>query len=409
MTNTKILTKYWGKIDPLDVHSYQKKGGYKALHKALRMKPAEIIAIVSDSGLAGRGGAGFPAGKKWDIASKQGTKDRYFICNLDESEPGTYKDRMMAEKNPHNILEGLAIGSYAIGAKRAFIYINGNFAAARSILDRAVEQANRENFLGKGIMGSLFDLEVIIVSGAGSYICGEESALINSIEGKRAEPRPRPPFACECGLFGKPTVVNNAETIANVPWIIKHGPKEYQKIGVRDNFGTKLFCIDGAVKIPGIHEAPFGTTVRELVYDYAGGLESGKDFWFAQVAGSAGRLVPQGLFDEAPGYGKNAKIPIGSGSVLVVDKSQDIKKLMLSWIRFFQRESCGKCVPCREGTFRLKAIIERLNNGNFDENDCEDFHKLVWTLDKTTFCPLGKFAVTAIKDVVKYKYVKELG
>ncbi len=404
----KIITKYWDQIDPHDIRSYQKNGGYKALRRVIRMNPAEVISEIMSSGLSGRGGAGFSTGKKWEIATKQGGKERYFICNLDESEPGTFKDRMIAEKNPHDLLEGIAIGSYAIGAKRAFIYINGNFALAKAILERAIQQANEGNFLGKGVMGSLFDLELTVISGAGAYICGEESALINSIEGKRGEPRKKPPFACECGLFGKPTVVNNAETIANIGWIMRNGAQEYKKIGSKEQAGTKLFCIDGSVKMPGIYEASLGSTAKELIYDLAGGMINGTDFWFAQIGGSAGHLVPIGLIDEAPGYGKGAKIPLGSGSILVVDKNQDIKKLMLSWIRFFQRESCGKCVPCREGTFRLKSIIERLENGNFNENDREDFHKLVWTLDNTTFCPLGKFSVTAIKDVVRYKYIDEL-
>lgn len=403
-----IITKNWGKIIPYDIESYRKKGGYVALRKVVRMTPSEVIAEITESGLSGRGGAGFLTGKKWEIAAGQAKGERYFICNLDESEPGTYKDRMIAEKNPHSILEGIAIGSYAIGAKRAFIYINGNFKLAREILDRALQAAIKENVIGEGILGSLFDLDIEIVSGAGAYICGEESALINSIEGKRGEPRKRPPFACECGLFGRPTVVNNAETIASVAWILKKGAAEYKKIGIKGNAGTKLFCVDGSVKAPGIYEAPFGSTVRDLIFEYAGGMKIGTELWFAQIGGSAGHLVPVGLLDEAPGYGREVKVPVGSGSILVIEKSQDIKKLMLAWIRFFQRESCGKCVPCREGTFRLRSIIERLDNGNFDENDREDFHKLLWTLDNTTYCPLGKFSVTALKDVVKYKYVKEL-
>jgi len=367
-----------------------------------------VIQEVKKSGLTGRGGGGFPTGQKWEIAAQQSGKKRYFICNLDESEPGTYKDRMLAEKNPHQLIEGIAIGAYAIGATQAFIYVNGYFAVARRILEDAIEQADALDFLGRGVMGSLFDLEITLVVGAGAYICGEESALINSIEGKRGEPRHRPPFACACGLFEKPTVVNNAETIANIPWIINNGAKEYSGIGIKGSAGTKLFCIDGAVKLPGVYEASLGVSTRELIYEYAGGLQAGTEFWFAQVGGAAGSIVPSGLLDETPGYGKNEKIALGSGSVLVVDKNQDLKKLILSWTRFFQRESCGKCVPCREGTFRLKAIIERLCNGNFNENDREDFHKLIWTLDNTTFCPLGKFSVIALKDVVKYKFVKEL-
>jgi len=405
---TKILTKYWDEIDPNSIESYRKKGGYLALQKALRREGREIINEIKKSGLRGRGGGGFLTGKKWELAKKTKASKKYFICNLDESEPGTFKDKSLAEKNPHQIIEGIIIGAYAVRAKEAFIYLNGKFSLASELLKRAIEEAKQKGFLGRSIMGSNFDLSIEVFAGAGAYICGEESALINSLEGKRPEPRYRPPFVSVCGLKGKPTVVNNAETLANVPWIIKHGSEEYLKLGLKNCSGTKLFCIDGAVNYPGVYEAEFGITLRELIYDLAGGIIGGEEFWLAQVGGSAGQLIPQGVINETPTYDSTAKIAVGSGAVLVIDKNQEIKELMLSWIRFFQRESCGKCVPCREGTFRLKEIIRRLKEGNFTSEDKEDLEKLVWTLTNTTFCPLGKFSVRALKDVIKYKLVKEL-
>ena len=404
----KMLTRHWGIVDPRSIESYRKKGGFKALQKALRAKPEEIIKQVKLSGLQGRGGAGFPAGVKWEIAAGQDCKERYFVCNLDESEPGTFKDRLLAENSPFQLLEGIIISAYATGASKGYIYLNGNFSAAKQILQSAIDQAYEHHFLGKGIMGSTFDFELELFVGAGAYICGEETALINSIEGKRGEPRRRPPFTCACGIKDKPTIVNNAETISSIPWIIDKGGDRYAQVGLKDSPGTKLFCIDGAINNPGVYEMPIGTSVRELVFEVAGGMKSGSEYWFSQIGGSSGRLVLQGLLDEQPQYGKKPKIGIGSGAVLVVDKSQDLKKLALSWMRFFQRESCGKCVPCREGTFRLKAILERLNNGNFDENDKEDLHKLVQTLDCSTFCALGKFSVVALKDVIKYKLLKDI-
>lgn len=408
MEKIKILTKFWGQIDPHLIDTYRKKGGYGSLKKVLReMKPLEVIEEIKKSGLQGRGGAGFSAGDKWEIASKVPMDTRYFICNLDESEPGAFKDQALAEKNPHQILEGILIGCYAIGAKKAIIYLNGRFKQAQQTLEKAIAQAHERRFLGESIMGFAFDVEIELFMGAGAYICGEESALINSLEGLRGEPRLRPPFPCNCGLDSSPTVVNNAETISNIPWIIKYGAEKFSNVGIKSSPGTKVFSIDGAVKHPGIYEAPIGQSVRDLVFKIAGGMEDGKEFWFAQVGGSSGRIVPAGKLDEVPSFSRDANIPMGSGAILVIDKRQDIKKILLDWIHFFQRESCGKCVPCREGTFRLKLILERLHSGEFNKNDREDIEKILWTLENTTFCPLGKFATIAIRDAMKYKLVKE--
>jgi len=404
----KILTKNWKVNQTLRLGEYLKTGGYQALKKVLKkMSPEKVIKEIDKSGLKGRGGGGFFVGQKWKIVFDKKKQQKYFICNLDESEPGNFKDKTLAERSPHQILEGMIIGAYAVGANKAFIYLNGTFKEAGQELEKAIEECYRENLLGENILGSKFDLNLEIFYGAGAYICGEESALINSIEGKRGEPRKKPPYPCDWGLFGKPTVVNNAETLANISWIIENSGNKFSKIGKIDSPGTKLFSIDGAVKNPGLYEAPMNNTVENLIH-LAGGVKKGLALKFVQIGGSSGRVIPSGYLSETPSYSSGSEIPIGSGSVLVFSELDDIKKILLSWINFFQRESCGKCVPCREGTFRLKQILERLDNGNFDKNDRQDLPKLIWTLDNTTFCPLGKFSVVAIKDVIKYKMVREL-
>ncbi len=404
----KILTKNWKVEKGLNLSDYFNLGGYNSLKKVLiKIKKVQILEEIKKSNLLGRGGAGFPVGLKWERTFEKISRQKYFICNLDESEPGNFKDKTLAEKNPHQIIEGLIIGAYTVGARQAFIYLNGTFKEAGEQLQQAIEDCYRENLLGKNILGSDFNLDLEIFYGAGAYICGEESALINSIEGKRGEPRKKPPYPCDFGLFGKPTVVNNAETLANISWIIENGGGEFLKIGKPDSPGTKLFSIDGAVKNPGLYEVPMNNNIEKLV-EIAGGVKAGTELNFVQVGGSSGRVVPKDWLTEIPSYSREAEIPVGSGSILVISKNQDIKKILLSWINFFQRESCGKCVPCREGTFRLQQILERLDNGNFNDNDRQDLMKLVWTLDNTTFCPLGKFSVVALKDVIRHRMVKEL-
>lgn len=399
----QIITKNWDRINPLDINSYIRQSGYDALQKVIRkMQPEEIIAEIKSSGLRGRGGAGFPTGKKWEAAAKTKSSEKYFICNIDESEPGTWKDRAIAERNPHQIIEGLLIGAYAIGAKKAFIYVNGNYKQQAEFLRIAVGQAIEKEFVGHGILGSAIDIEIEVFEGAGAYICGEETALINSIEGQRGEPRLKPPFPPISGLFGKPTIVNNAETLANVSWVIRNGANKYSQIGISNSPGTKLFVLAGAVRNPGIFEAPLGITLQELIFDslYGSGLAKGKEFWFAQVGGASGRLVPVGKLDSLLSY-ENKEYPLGSGSVLVVDKNADLKDHLLSWAGFFHRESCGKCVPCREGTYRLWEIAKRIRNKDLRPRDRENVDDILWTLSNTTFCPLGKFASVAWGDAVK--------
>jgi len=432
----QIITKNWEKINPLDINSYIRVGGYEALRKVIReMNPEEVVAEIKQSGLQGRGGAGFPTGEKWELAAKQKGENlrnnhyksnisdfdpdndleekrlgekKYFICNLDESEPGTYKDRIIAEKNPHQIIEGLLIGAFAIGAKKAYIYINGHYQKQKEILQIALGQAWEKELVGRSVMGSAVDIEVEIFQGAGAYICGEETALLNSLEGKRGEPRLRPPYPPVEGLFGKPTVVNNAETLANIPYIIRRGAKTFSALGSSVSPGTKLFVLEGAVKNRGFFEAPLGITAHELIYSslYGGGLKEGREFWFAQVGGASGRLMPVGKLDQPLVYGKS-EYPLGSGSIVIFDKTTNLKDFLFSVADFFHRESCGKCVPCREGTYRLWEIAKRLKNNDLRERDRENIEDILWTLSNATFCPLGNFAAAAWKDALKM-FEKEL-
>lgn len=408
----KIITKNWGKISPNRIEDYLVAGGYVALGKFVeKMNPQSAVEEIKLSGLCGRGGAGFPTGQKLECVQKESASSadggKYFICNLDESEPGAYKDRSIVDNDPHMLLEGIIISALIVGAKKAFVYVNGNYQKEIEILGKAVEQAREKNFIGEKILGSAYDLEIEVFAGAGAYICGEETALINSIEGKRGEPRMRPPYPTQAGLFGKPTAVNNAETIANIPWIIENGGKAYAKIGSEKSPGTKLFIVNGSVKNPGVFEAPLGTKLSEMIENYADGMQKGKDFWFAQVGGSSGRLALEKDLDMNLEYDRAATIPLGSGAILVVDKTVDIHELLLSWTGFFRRESCGKCVPCREGTFRLWEIAKRLQDGEVSERDVAAIKDILWTLNNTTFCPLGKFAATAFGDAINY-FQKEI-
>jgi len=400
--NKKIITANWGHIDPFKISDYLKAGGYAALKKFVsEMKPQAVISEIKKSGLSGRGGAGFGAGEKFKMVAENKRSEKYFICNLDESEPGTYKDRMIVDNDPHLLLEGIIIAAVAVGAHKAYIYINGNYGKQKEILETALLAARAKNFWGAGILDSEYDLDIEIFSGAGAYICGEETALINSIEGNRGEPKLRPPFPTEVGLFGCPTCVNNAETIANIPWIILNGGKKYAKIGAACSPGMKLYILGGSVKKTGVVEAPTGLTIRQLIDDLGGGVTRGKEFWFAQIGGASGRLVMENELDTTLTFSHDCPIPLGSGAVLVVEKAANIYDLILSWTEFFRRESCGKCVPCREGTFRLNEIANRLGDGEISDRDKEALQDILWTLENTTFCPLGKFAAVAMRDAVE--------
>lgn len=398
----KIITKDWGKINPKKIGDYLSLDGYNVLQEFVknsdRQKALEEIKI---SGLQGRGGAGFPTGEKMACVFGSKEREKYLVCNFDESEPGTYKDRLIVENNPHLLLEGMILSSLIVGAEKAIIYVNGHYDRAREILEIALSQAKEKNFWGEKILGSEFNLEIEIFLGAGAYICGEETALLNSLSGFRGEPKSRPPYPTDRGCLGKPTLVNNVETMANIPWILDQGGEEYASIGSEKSKGTKIFTVTGSVNNPGFFELPLGTTLRELIFEHSGGMKKGKDFWFAQLGGASGRLILEDELDAKLEYSRDSELPLGSGAVLVVDKSVPIWDLLFSWSDFFARESCGKCVPCREGTFRMREIIERFRDGEISDRDQEALQDILWTLKNTTFCPLGSFAVQAIQDAVE--------
>jgi NADH-quinone oxidoreductase subunit F len=396
----KIITENWGEVDPWKIESYGEAGGYYALKKALlEMDQSELAEEIARSGLVGRGGAGYPMAEKIRSVRMEKSRRKYLICNLDESEPGTYKDRLIIDNNPHLVIEGMIILATIIGARKAFIYINGHYQKQADIISNALKQAEEKGYIGKNILNSGTDLEIEIVNGAGAYICGEETALLNSLEGKRPEPRIRPPYPTQKGFEGVPTLINNAETIANVPWIIGHGGGKYSEIGSEKSPGTKLVLVSGAVRKEGLYEIPLGSTLREVIFDWAGGIKKGKELWLVQMGGASGRIIESSGLDASIDYDPAASFPVGSGSILVFDTSVKLSEMMISWTDFFRRESCGKCMPCREGTFRLWEIAKRLQDGEISERDQQAIDDIIWTLKNTTFCPLGKFSATAFSDI----------
>ncbi len=378
------------------LEDYLKDGGYQALEKSLNMEPGEIVDWVEKSELRGRGGAGFPTGKKWKFAL-QNPQPRYLICNADESEPGTFKDRIILERDPHLLLEGIAISAYALGVNEAFIYIRGEYAAAYYILRDAIEETKKKGFLGKNIMGSGFDLEVYVARGAGAYICGEESALIESLEGKRGVPRTKPPFPVQYGLFGRPTVVNNVETLCNIPFIVGLGWENYRYIGPSDYPGPKLFPVSGKVKKPGVYELPMNTTLREVVFKYAGGT-SNKQRVKAVFSGALDCFSADELdtpMDYSPlGFG-------GTGTVIVLTEEDDIVRMCLKVAEFYSHESCGQCTPCRVGTYEQKELLKKIVEGKATEKDWEAFDFVNRFIQPTSICGLGAVAGRLIRQTMK--------
>lgn len=403
----KPITSWWQEKSYLSLAEYESREGFKILKEALsgKIKPEDIIAEITESGLVGRGGAGFNAGLKWKAARDSAIKksfDPYFICNADESEPGTYKDRVIIEKSPYLLLTGMILGAWAIGAKEGFIYINNCYKSTTHILKKAIQMLEQAGWLGDNIAGSDYSLKIEIFEGAGSYICGEETALINSIEGKRGEPKFRPPYPTDKGLFGKPTVINNVETLATIPFILDKGASVFRGMGANEEFaGTKLFIVNGAVQKPGVYEAPLGISLNELINEYAGGAKGDKKIKCIQVGGSSGAVYAPADFDKPLGYDCCPGIRVGSGAVLVIDESVDLKRLLLAWSFFFRQESCGQCAPCREGTYQLHLLAERINRGKLVSGDKERLMDLIFTLKNASFCPFGCFAVTGWESVLR--------
>ncbi len=399
----KILTRNINVENSHKIGTYMNSGGYDALKKVLSgLSPEEVTDIVKSSGLRGRGGAGFPAGVKWGFVPKNTGKPIYLVCNADESEPGTFKDRLMLEKDPHMLLEGIVIASYAIGANTAFIYIRGEFAEQTKLLLEALDEMREKGFLGKNILQSGYDLEILITRGAGAYICGEDTALLTSLEGKRGYPRIKPPFPAVEGYLGSPTIVNNVETLSCVPHIILQGADWFKSIGTEKSAGPKLFCVSGHVRNPGVFEFPMGISLKELIYDHAGGILHNRKLKAVIPGGSSTPVLTESEIDINLDYESLAEAGsmLGSAGIIVMDEYTDMVDACYNLSKFYAHESCGQCTPCREGVPWMKMILGRITNGNGRRNDVDLLLDICKSIERRTICPFGDAAVAPVKSYI---------
>jgi NADH-quinone oxidoreductase subunit F len=400
---TPVLSANWDEADSFTIAGYKRNGGYTALTKALAMAPDEVIQLVKDSGLRGRGGAGFPTGSKWGFIPQGDNKEHYFVVNADESEPGTCKDTPMMMANPHVLIEGIIIGSYAIRANYAFIYIRGEVAHVVRRVQQAIEDAYAAGLLGKNILGKGFDLELVLHVGAGAYICGEETALLDSLEGFRGQPRLRPPFPAIAGLYAKPTVVNNVESVASVPAIINNGVAWFTAMGTEKSKGFTLYSLSGHVNNPGQFEAPLGITLRQLL-DIAGGVRNGHKLKFWTPGGSSTPIFTDAHLDVPLDYEGVAAAGsmLGTKALQIFDETTCIVRAVLRWTEFYKHESCGKCTPCREGTWWLVQVLKDLEAGKGSEADLDKLLDLCDNIMGRSFCALADGAASPIISSLKY-------
>ncbi|MGQ9700582.1 MAG: NADH-ubiquinone oxidoreductase-F iron-sulfur binding region domain-containing protein [Candidatus Bipolaricaulaceae bacterium] len=393
-----------GFIDPLNIREYIATGGYFALAKALEMEPEAVMEEVKRAGLRGRGGAGFPTGRKWELCrNAKGTK-KYVICNGDEGDPGAYMDRSVLEGTPHAVIEGMLIGAYAVGADEGYIYVRAEYPLAVQHLRLAIREATEFGLLGENILGSGFSFQLRLFEGAGAFVCGEETALLASLEGRRGQPRPRPPFPVESGLFGKPTVINNVETWATVPHIVRNGADWFRSIGTQKSPGTKIFSLTGKIQNTGLVEVPVGTTLRELIFEIGGGPPGGKRFKAVQIGGPSGGCLPQELLDLPIDYESltAAGAMMGSGGMVVVDETTCMVELARFFLEFTQAESCGQCPPCRIGTRRMLEILTRLTLGRGRAGDLELLAELASGVKEASLCGLGRTAPNPVLTTLRY-------
>jgi NADH-quinone oxidoreductase subunit F len=397
------LTENCGQGRPTSLADYRTGGGYAGLKKALTMTPQDVLAEVKAAGLVGRGGAAFPTGVKWEGAAKAAGQPKYIVCNADESEPGTFKDRILMEEDPHRTIEGMIIAAHAVGASRGYIYVRGEYPYAFKVMGDAVEEARQAGFIGTNILGTALDFEIEMRLGAGAYICGEETALLESIEGKRGFPRIKPPFPTTYGLFGKPTVINNVETFCNVPLILERGAAEYRKMGTDRSPGPKLFCVSGQIQKPGLYEVAFGVTLRHVLFDLAGGLKQGRKLQAVLFGGAAGAFATEKDLDVILSFEHlgAAGLPLGSGAVMVFDDSADMRDVLKRIAHFFADESCGKCYPCQLGTRRQYEILDRAAAGLPVAGDRERLSDVGGTMIDASLCGLGQTAATAVLSGMK--------
>jgi len=391
-----------GKIDPEDIDIAIACGAYESFKSALSRDPAEVVEVISESGLRGRGGAGFPTGRKWQFVASEQSDVKYVVCNADESEPAAFKDRVLMEGDPHLVIEGMMLAAYAVGASEGIIYIRGEYETAAQRLELAVEQATQQGLLGEAIQGSEFCLHIHVHRGAGAYICGEETALLESLEGRRGEPRIRPPFPTTHGLFGKPTVINNVETLSKAPAILQRGAEWYQSFGTESSAGTKLFTVTGHVNNPGVFEAPFGITLRQAIEQFGGGMQEGSTFKMALTGGAAGTIVGAADLDTPLDFDSYKKgVSLGCGAVLAMDQSVSVLTLLDWLLDFFEAESCGKCTPCREGTQLAGDAVRELLANRSNNNETQQLKQLSKLLKTASLCGLGQSVAMPLESAIK--------
>lgn len=401
---TKLITGMCGVVNPLSLEDYKANGGFKALEKALEMKSSNIIKEVEDSKLVGRGGAAFPSGLKLKFVANEVNDVKYVICNADEGEPGTFKDKYLLNNVPFQVLEGMIIAAYTVGASKGYIYIRGEYPDIKDLLKECIKTLKDKGYLGDNVLDTDFTFDIELRSGTGAYVCGEETALIQSIEGRHGDPRLKPPYTAIKGLWDKPTLVSNVESLVNIIPIIEKGANYYSSIGTDASKGTKLFSVSGCVHKKGVYEIEFGTTLRELIYDYCEGIEDNKDLKFVQVGGSTGPVLPPSLLDTPLSFEafKAMNYGLGSGAIFVADESTCILEFLKATMEFFKHESCGKCVPCREGNRHIVTIIDRIMKGKGKEIDLELLDRLSNLMMDTAFCGLGQTAPTPLLSALEY-------
>lgn len=401
----KIVLENSGKIDPEEIDDYIAAKGYHSLYKVLAtMNPAEVITEVIKSGLRGRGGAGYPTGLKWTTVAKTGQQQKYIVCNADEGDPGAFMDRSVLESDPHRVLEGMAIAGFAVGANHGYIYIRAEYPLAYDRLRKAIRQAEETTFLGQNIMGTTFNFHIELRLGAGAYVCGEETALIASIEGGRGTPRPRPPYPAERGLYGKSTLINNVETFANIPAIIRNGGAWFASIGTERSKGTKVFALAGNVKNIGLIEVPMGISLREIIEDIGGGVEGGYELKAVQTGGPTGGCIPKHKLDIPVDYESLAEIGsiMGSGGMIVIDERASIVDIARYFMEFSVSESCGKCVPCRVGTTQMHNLLSKIKDGKATTKDLATLEELCEVVKAMSLCGLGQSAPNPVLSTLRF-------
>lgn len=401
---TRIALRHCGVIDPTDIEDYIKNDGYTALEKALSMTPEAVIEEIKTSGLAGRGGAGFPTWFKWNAARSSESTPKYLICNADEGDPGAFMDRAVIESDPHSLIEGMLIGAYAIGAQEMIVYVRAEYPLAIVRLEAAIEQAREKGYLGENILGSGFGCDMRIKAGAGAFVCGEETALIESLEGKRGMPRLKPPFPAQCGYNDQPSNINNVETFANVSWIILNGGEKFAAMGTENSKGTKVFALTGKIRRGGLVEVPMGMTIRDIIYDIGGGIRGGRQCKAVQLGGPSGGCVPFDKFDTLIDYKELAATGaiMGSGGMVVMDDTTCMVGMAKFFLDFTAKESCGKCVHCRIGTKRLLEILTRITKGQGREGDIELLEELCTGVKDGALCGLGQTAPNPVLSTIRY-------